>query len=496
MAEKRIAIIGGGFAGLSTACYARMNGYAVDVFEQHTLVGGLCTAWKRKGYTFDGCINWLVGSDPETPMGSYWRELGLLRGQQFIDPEIFLMVEGPNGQRFTLYTDPERLKAEMLRLAPEDVAEIGRFIALVERFRRPDSPVNLDDPARAKSLRWLAAWLPTLLKYGRLTVQDYVKRFKNPFLSWALGAAWNIPGFAFLTLPITLAWLAEKNAGYPLGGSLKLAEALERRATELGCRIHLGARVEKVLVEGNQAVGVRLAGGEEHRADYVVGAGDLHALMYELLDGRYGSAKQKAYFGNLPLFESIMLVNFGVKQSFPDFPKIVSSLVLKLREKRTLAGSPHETLHYRVYNFDPTMAPEGSTVVQVTLNAPYEHWKELAKDPSRYAEAKRRVAEECADLLEAHFPGFKDSIEVVDVASPTTFERYTANWRGSYEGWLITPRTMTMNMPKTLEGLDRLYLAGQWVQPGGGLPTGAITGRQTVKTICKRDGKEFRAEKV
>jgi phytoene dehydrogenase-like protein len=429
-------------------------------------------------------------------MGGFWQELGLLRGQKIIDSEIFQMVEGADGRRLTFYTDPQRLKAEMLRLAPEDAAEIERFIALIERFRRPDSPVNLESPAQAKNLGWLLAWLPTLLRYGRLTVRDYSKRFKNPFLSWALQAPWGYPGFAFLTLPITLAWLAEKNAGYPLGGSLKLVEALQRRATELGCRVHLGVRVERVLVEGNQAVGVRLANGEEHRTDYVVGAGDLHSLMYELLDGGYGSAKQKAYFGNLPLFESIMVVSYGVKQGFADFPQVVSNLVLKLPAKRTLAGSPIETLSYRVYNFDPTLAPEGSTVVQVTLNAPYEHWHELKQDPERYAGAKRQVAEECADLLEARFPGFKEAIEVIDVASPTTFERYTANWRGSFEGWLITPKTMTLNMPKTLEGLDRLYLAGQWVQPGGGLPTGAMTGRQTVQTICKRDGKEFRAEKV
>jgi hypothetical protein len=62
VAEKSIIIIGAGLAGLSAGCYGQMNGYRTQIFEMHTTPGGLCTAWKRKGYTFDGCIHWLTGS--------------------------------------------------------------------------------------------------------------------------------------------------------------------------------------------------------------------------------------------------------------------------------------------------------------------------------------------------------------------------------------------------------------------------------------------------
>ncbi len=50
---------------------------------------------------------------------------------------------------------------------------------------------------------------------------------------------------------------------------------------------------------------------------------------------------------------------------------------------------------------------------------------------------------------------------------------------------------MTASMRKTLPGLDRFYLAGQWVGPGGGLPSGAMTGRQVVQSMCHDDGKAF-----
>jgi phytoene dehydrogenase-like protein len=139
----------------------------------------------------------------------------------------------------------------------------------------------------------------------------------------------------------------------------------------------------------------------------------------------------------------------------------------------TLAGAPYDSLHARIFNFDPTLAPEGSTVVQVYLSPRYEDWKALSRDRERYVAEKKAVA------------------EAVDVATPVTFERYTSNWRGSFEGWLLTPKTMMLRMKRTLEGLDRLYLAGQWLQPGGGLPTAIGHGRTVVQRLCARDGKDF-----
>ena len=64
MGDKTIAIVGAGMAGLAAGCYAQMNGYKTTIFEWHYKPGGLCTAWKRNGYTIDGCIHWLVGSKP------------------------------------------------------------------------------------------------------------------------------------------------------------------------------------------------------------------------------------------------------------------------------------------------------------------------------------------------------------------------------------------------------------------------------------------------
>jgi phytoene dehydrogenase-like protein len=79
-----------------------------------------------------------------------------------------------------------------------------------------------------------------------------------------------------------------------------------------------------------------------------------------------------------------------------------------------------------------------------------------------------------------------------DVATPVTWERYTGNWQGSMEGWMMTKKTFPpFRMSKTLPGLESFYMVGQWVEPGGGVPTAALSGRNVMQIICKRERQAF-----
>ena len=64
--EKSLIIIGGGLTGLAAGCYGQMNGYRMSIYEMHSIAGGVCTGWKRKDYTIDGAMHWLVGTKPVT----------------------------------------------------------------------------------------------------------------------------------------------------------------------------------------------------------------------------------------------------------------------------------------------------------------------------------------------------------------------------------------------------------------------------------------------
>jgi phytoene dehydrogenase-like protein len=147
-----------------------------------------------------------------------------------------------------------------------------------------------------------------------------------------------------------------------------------------------------------------------------------------------------------------------------------------------------------VFNQDPTLAPEGKTSVVVMLPSNYKYWKELSEDKAAYDEKKSQVAHTVVELLDQRFPGISQQVEMVDVATPVTFEHYTGNWQGSFEGWLITPQnasTVMKPMSQTLPGLQNFFLCGQWVEPGGGLPTGVMSGRRLLQALCREDGMKF-----
>ena len=85
---------------------------------------------------------------------------------------------------------------------------------------------------------------------------------------------------------------------------------------------------------------------------------------------------------------------------------------------------------------------------------------------------------------------------MIDEATPLSYERYTGNWQGASTGWLLTKDTMMMmikGLEKTLPGLSRLYIAGQWVEPGGSVPVVAMSGRNAIQMICHEDGRTFTA---
>jgi len=77
------------------------------------------------------------------------------------------------------------------------------------------------------------------------------------------------------------------------------------------------------------------------------------------------------------------------------------------------------------------------------------------------------------------------------VATPASVVHFTGNWKGSMEGWLLTPDAGFGPKRQMLPGLRRFLMVGQWVQPGGGLPSGLMTGRSAIQALCRQDGVPF-----
>ena len=95
--KGKVIIIGGGIAGLSCGCYLQMNGIQTEILEASLLPGGLCTAWHRGPYVFDGCLRWLIGTQPPSAFHQIWMELGAIAGRKVLANDEILRVEDANG---------------------------------------------------------------------------------------------------------------------------------------------------------------------------------------------------------------------------------------------------------------------------------------------------------------------------------------------------------------------------------------------------------------
>ncbi len=505
---KSLAIVGGGIAGLCAGCYAQMNGYRSRIYEMHDLPGGLMTAWERKGYTIDYCIQWLVGSSPETGMHELWREVGLLRDTRIVDLDIWVEYEGADGRRVTFWRDLDRLEAHLCELSPADAELIKRLLKDTRRLAAVDMPADLP-PRELMRLRdtlragpRMLPWVLSARRWGKLSVGELTDQFHSVLLRDAIRSLMPSPIGAMALLG-TWAWLHAGVAGYPLGGSLPLARNLERRYVELGGEIRYEKRVARILTQrtggADRAAGVELADGTKEPAEIVISAADGHATLYDMLGGAYLDDELRSVYERdaLPLFYPILFVGVGVAREFADEAQRISGLLFPVDEPIG-AGAVHaQQLEARIFNFDPAMAPEGKTVITAMIEADGPYWLGLREqDRQRYNAEKARIGDAVVQALDRRYPGLKDQVEMVDVATPATTVRYTGNWRASFEGWMPTPGYLMKGLPRRLPGLDDFYMVGQWVQPGGGLPTGVMTAREVLQLVCRRDGVAFQTTTV
>jgi phytoene dehydrogenase-like protein len=233
--NKSLVIIGAGFAGLATGIYARLNGYNTEIFEMHNLPGGLCTSWDRKGYTFDGCVHWLVGSSPKSGMHDMWEETGVIQNRSFVDMDEYFRVEDSSGRCVVFYTNVDRLEQHLLEFSPQDEKPIKMFTSGIRKVIPFDSPSKHDSLAvrLIKQVRNGAIFVTNgklIQDWMKLTAEEFARQFKDPLLVEAFRQMW-VPEFSMLFMLFTFAYLHNKNAGYPIGGSKPLALAQIGRAS-------------------------------------------------------------------------------------------------------------------------------------------------------------------------------------------------------------------------------------------------------------------------
>jgi phytoene dehydrogenase-like protein len=335
MSDKSMIIIGAGLAGLATGCYGQMNGYKTRIFERQDKPGGVCVSWKRKGYTFDYAIHNLFGITSGSVNNRLRRELGALRGLETYSFKEFVQVEDSDGKVFTAYTNLDEFQKHLEGLSPKDQKKISEFVKACRRFSGYDLFAAMSGGLGTR-IRMLPL-LGSLMKYSKITVEDYSKGFSDPFLQKAFSTIqYDLPDVPVIIPMIFMATMNKGDGGWPIGGSFALSKNIEKRYLELGGQIAYHSQVVKVLVENDNAIGVQLEDGSQHFADLVVSAADGYSTIFNMLGGKYVSDSIRTYYDSYPKtlpfgFE----VWYGVNQDLSGEPH---ALVLFQDKPLTIEG--------------------------------------------------------------------------------------------------------------------------------------------------------------
>jgi len=477
-------------SGLSAGCYALMNGYRTTIFEMHDKPGGLCTAWQRRGFTLDYSIHNLAGTTKWSDMHHIWDELGALRNIQIIDHKELVQVESPDGRTFTVYSKLDRLTEEMKRISPKDASVVDEYakavrsIASIDVFSMPLGGLK----RQFNMLLHLGA----MSKWSKISMDEFAERFDDPFLRKAFPIIqYDSPEMPIMVNMAFIAGLDRGDLGWPAGGSLRFTQNLEKRFLELGGVVHYRTQVLKILRDNNKAVGVRLIDGSERFADIVISAADGYETIYKMLDGMYSNDQISAYYEkDWPLSQEFGLqVAFGIKRDLTSEPHVIA---LILDHPIIIEGSERAVLDLELFSEDSGLVPTGKGIIKVVLRSSYDYWRELMAE-GHYSDKKMEIARSILERLEERFPGLNGEIEVIDVSTPLTTERYIGSYRG-LQAWMPkegVTKVLRKGLSRTLPGLDNFYMVGQWSMATIGLNTAAVSGRRTVQSICKKDHRRF-----
>jgi len=498
MMARSIIIIGAGMGGMAAGIYGQLNGYETQIFEMHTKPGGQCASWKRKGYTFDACIHHFFGCKPGSSQYQLWHELGAMP-RELVTLEHCTAVVSPDGKMFVDYYDLGKLKNTLLKLSPADSKAIEQYIRSIKAF----SNNKISDTILGGSFWTMIArfpWMLSIRKLAKLNMHDYAERFSDPFLKKAFALlVYSEPSGPLFFHLLRHAGGLSGAIQWPVGGAAEFAKSIEKRYLALGGKVRYGSRVEEILVENNKAVGVKLADGSEHRADIIISNADGRKAIFDMLDGKYINEIVRGYCAQIsdetPFAVDVFL---GINRDLSGEP---SSLALLLDQPVTIANHKYESIEVQLYGFDKSMAPTGKGTIKVELSASYAYWKQLYNDDrERYKQEKQKVAEQVIEILERHFRGIRNQVEVIDVSTLMTWERYMGGSQGWFNlpnrkfGFSIREDPLDKKFKTTLPGLSNFYFVGVWATGMPSLFDNANSGKTIIRRICKKDGKEFKAQ--
>jgi phytoene desaturase len=507
--SQRVAVIGGGVAGLATAALLASRGHSIDLFEKNDELGGRVGSFERDGFRFDTGASWYLMPEVFEHFFSLLRttaaaELDLT----VLDPSYRVFFEG---HREPVDVRPDRLHNRALfeSLEPGAGARLDAYLGSAEEtydvalrrflynsFESPTTLLHPDVVCRAPKLSRLLI---------RSLSSHVAAQFSDNRLRQLLGYPAVFLGSAPTRAPSMYHLMSRLDLGdrvlYPQGGFTRLIEVIAALAEKHGARLHTGTPVTGILTRDGAGGGRPQVTGVEHKssggrhsapADVVVGAADLHHLETALLPAALQTHPQQVWRRRSP-GPGAVLAMLGVEGRLPQLAH--HSLFFTSDWDRNFGDifgrearvpSPASIYVCKPSASDPTVAPDGCENLFVLVPVPADVTIGKGGDDGQGSEAVERAADEAIAQVAAWagVPDLRDRIRVRHTVGPQDFARRYNSWRGGALGLEHTLRQSAFFRPSNVSSkVDGLLYAGANTVPGVGLPMCLISAELVLKRL-------------
>lgn len=475
-------VVGAGLGGLAAAMRLGAKGYRVTVIDRLDVPGGRGSAIWQDGHRFD------LGPTIVT-VPWVFRELWAACGRDFdrdvtlVPMDPFYEIVFPDGERFRASQDTERMRAEVARLSPGDLAGYDQFLKDSERRYS----FGFEELGRKPMHAWWdlvkVLHIFGILRADRSVYAHAASRVKDERLRMALSFHPLFIGgdpFNVTSMYILVSYL-EKEFGvhYAMGGVAAIAKAMAAVIEGQGGLIRMGTEVDEILVEKHKVTGVRLVSGEVVRADIVVSNADSGFTYNTLLRNhrrwrwtdetlakkRWSMGLFVWYFGTKGTRGMWTDVGHHTVLNGPRYRGLVKDIFF---DQEKLCDDMSLYIH-RPSVTDPSAAPEGDDTFYALSPVPNLH----ADNPVDWQAMGERYRQAVQDFMEEKLmPGLGRHVSTSLHFTPETFrDRYLSPYGA---GFSLEPRifqSANFRPHNVSEEVEGLYLVGAGTHPGAGLPS-------------------------